>query len=119
MSPFTAVDALSLFDQLGRMDAKSEIIGGEIVPMTPTGPWPGFATDEVFVALRAYVRRTGTGVACADGKVFRVQLPGDSLSVPMPRILSDLSGRCSIMKAHRRSLSKFVVQVITGHTPNG
>lgn len=76
MSTFTAVDAESLFDLLGRMDEKAEIIGGEIVPMTPTGPWPGFAADEVFVSLRDYVKRTGTGIACADGKVFRVQLPG-------------------------------------------
>ena len=41
----------------------------------PTGDAPGYASDEIFVSLREYARRTGFGRAVADNKGFRVQLP--------------------------------------------
>ncbi len=65
----------ALFDQLANTEGKAEIIHGKIGLMSPTGPWPGYAADEIYCALRAYVRRTGSGIACADRKIFRVNLP--------------------------------------------
>ena len=56
-------------------DVKAELIEGEIVPMTPTGDAPGYAGDEIFVALRQYVRERQTGRAVGDNKSFRVDLP--------------------------------------------
>ncbi len=62
-------------DDLYRVEGKAELIGGEIVLMSPTGDWPGYAADEIFVSLYAYSRTTGRGRAVADGKAFRVDLP--------------------------------------------
>jgi Uma2 family endonuclease len=54
---------------------KAELVDGELVLIMPTGDAPGYAADEVFVSLRAYVRRTGIGRAVGDNKGFHVQLP--------------------------------------------
>ncbi|MBV9863739.1 MAG: Uma2 family endonuclease [Abitibacteriaceae bacterium] len=54
---------------------KAEIVNGELILMSPTGDEPGYAGDEIFVALREYARRTGTGRAYGDNKGFLVQLP--------------------------------------------
>lgn len=75
MSVATTIDLEALFDQLATLDGKAEIIDGEIVPMAATGPWPGYAGDEVYSSLRLYVKRTKTGVAVSDNKIFRVTLP--------------------------------------------
>jgi Uma2 family endonuclease len=56
-------------------DAKAELVGGKLVPSRPTGGDPGYAGDEIFVALREYARRTGYGRAVSDNKGFRVSLP--------------------------------------------
>jgi Uma2 family endonuclease len=71
----TPLDLELLFDQLATMDGKAEIIDGEIVPMAATGPWPGYAGDEIYSSLRLYARRMKTGVAVSDNKIFRVNLP--------------------------------------------
>lgn len=75
MSVATSIDLEALFDQLANMEGKGEIIDLEIVPMAATGPWPGYAGDMVFVSLHQYVKRTKTGVAVSDNKIFRVNLP--------------------------------------------
>lgn len=62
-------------EDLSKVDGKAEIINGEIVLMPPTGEMPGYAGDEIFVSLRDYGRRTGTGRAVGDNKAFRVNLP--------------------------------------------
>lgn len=69
------IDIEALFTQLASTEGKAELIDGEIVLMSPTGPWPGYAGDEIFLSLRAYVKRTGVGIACSDNKIFRVRLP--------------------------------------------
>jgi len=56
-------------------NGKAEIVDGELIPMPPTGDEPGYAGDEVFVSLRQYARRTGTGRAVGDNKAFVVSLP--------------------------------------------
>jgi Uma2 family endonuclease len=55
--------------------AKAEIVDGEMVLRSPAGDLPGYAGDEIFMALREYVRRVGRGRAVGDNKGFRVQLP--------------------------------------------
>jgi Uma2 family endonuclease len=54
---------------------KAEFVNGKLVFMSSTGDAPGYATDEIFVSLRAYSKRTKTGRAVADNKGFHVQLP--------------------------------------------
>lgn len=73
MSTSSAIDLEMLFDHLASLDGKAEIIDGEIVPMSPTGPWPGYAGDMIFVSLHAYARKTRKGVAVSDNKIFRVR----------------------------------------------
>ena len=62
-------------EDLYQVAEKAEIVGGEIVSMSPTGRMPGFAADEIFVSLRQYARRTGRGLAVGDNKGFQVDLP--------------------------------------------
>lgn len=56
-------------------DQKAELVNGEVVLLMPTGDEPGYAGDEIFVALREHARTTGYGRAVGDNKGFRVQLP--------------------------------------------
>ena len=53
---------------------KAEIVGGEIVMMSPTGDAPSSAGGEVFVALRGYAKKSG-GRAYTDNAAFLVDLP--------------------------------------------
>ncbi|MFO0916976.1 MAG: Uma2 family endonuclease [Planctomycetaceae bacterium] len=73
MTPASAIDLEGLFDQLTSWDGKAEIIDGEIVTMSPTGPWPGYAGDMIFVSLHAYAKRVKTGIAVSDNKIVRVR----------------------------------------------
>ena len=66
---------LSLIDELDRVEAKAEIIDGRIVEFPMSGSMPTYAAEEIFSSLRAHVRRTKQGRACADGNDFLVQLP--------------------------------------------
>jgi Uma2 family endonuclease len=62
-------------EDLYRVPGKAEIVNGELVLMSPTGLATGYAADEIYSSLRAYARRTGAGLAVADNKGFRVNLP--------------------------------------------
>ena len=62
-------------EDLYRVPGKAELVDGKILQMAPTGRMPGSAGDEIFVSLRAYVRRIGRGYAVGDNKAFRVNLP--------------------------------------------
>lgn len=62
-------------EDLYKVEGKAELVGGEIVPMSPTGDEPGYASDEVFGNLREHAKQTGTGRAVADGKGFLANLP--------------------------------------------
>jgi Uma2 family endonuclease len=63
-------------EDLYRVEGKAELVGGEIVHMSPTGRMPSYAAGEIFVSLRDYQRRTGGGQAVTDGAGFVVNLPG-------------------------------------------
>lgn len=54
---------------------KAELVAGEIVRISPTGGAPGYAGDEIFASLRAYVKQVGCGRAVGDNKGFLVSLP--------------------------------------------
>ena len=65
----------SVIEDLYRVEGKAEIIGGEIVLMAGAGGLHGFAALEIAASLRQHCRRTGRGVAFADGVGFVVDLP--------------------------------------------
>ena len=62
-------------EDLYRVDGKAELVGGELVLMSPTGWLPGFAGGEIFASLREYARRTRVGYAVPDNVRFLVRLP--------------------------------------------
>jgi Uma2 family endonuclease len=63
-------------DDLYGVDGKAELINGRIVTFMPTGDLPSDAANEIYVSLRAYAKRTGKGVAKADGVGYTVpELP--------------------------------------------
>jgi Uma2 family endonuclease len=55
-------------------NGKAEIVNGELVLMSPTGKLPGRASGEIYISLRNYERRTGTGYAFPDNVGFIVNL---------------------------------------------
>ncbi len=62
-------------DDLYRANGKAELVGGEIVMMSPTGGLSGYAAGEIFASLRDYARRTKRGHAVGDNVGFVVDLP--------------------------------------------
>jgi Uma2 family endonuclease len=63
-------------DDLYGVDGIAELINGRIVTIMPTGDLPGDAANEIFVSLRAFAKRTGKGVAKADGVGYTIpELP--------------------------------------------
>jgi hypothetical protein len=62
-------------EDLYRVDGKAELVGGELILMSPTGGFPGFAGGEIFASLREYGRRTKAGYALPDNVGFLVRLP--------------------------------------------
>src|SRR6266403_4293777 len=68
------VKTRATIDDLFRIEGKAELVNGEIVHMPATGGLPGYAGDEIFASLRAYVKRTKRGRAIGDNKAFRVRL---------------------------------------------
>ena len=62
-------------EDLYRVDGKAELVGGELVLMSPTGWLPGFAGGEFFASLREYARRTRAGCSVPDNVGFVVHLP--------------------------------------------
>ena len=67
--------AEATLEDLYRVDGKAELVGGELVLMSPTGGLPGFAGGEIFASLREYGRRTKAGYALPDNVGFLVRLP--------------------------------------------
>ncbi len=70
-----SIQVEATIDDLYRAPGKAELIGGEIVMMSPTGWLPGYAAFEIGVSLRDYGRRTGRGLHCGDNVAFVVDLP--------------------------------------------
>jgi Uma2 family endonuclease len=54
---------------------KAEIVGGEVVVMSPAGGLHGYAAGAIFASLFQHARRTGRGVALPDNVGFVVDLP--------------------------------------------
>lgn len=72
---------------------KAEVVGGEIVMMSPTGAAPNFAAGEIFASLRNHARQTGVGRAVTDNAAFRVDLPHrESLSPDAGLYIGPLPG---------------------------
>ncbi len=61
-------------DDLLLVHGKAELVGGEIVMMSPTGGWPNYAAGEIFAHLREHVRQTRHGHAVTDNAAFVVDL---------------------------------------------
>jgi Uma2 family endonuclease len=62
-------------DDLYRVLGKAELVGGEIVMMSPTGGLPGYTGGEIHASLREHARRTKRGYAIGDNVGFVVDLP--------------------------------------------
>jgi Uma2 family endonuclease len=56
-------------------NGKAELVGGEIVRMSPTGGLPGRASAAIYVSLRRHEKTTGGGLAYPDNTGFVVELP--------------------------------------------
>jgi len=72
MSTLSNVEALVA--ELYTVACKAEIVGGEIVMMSPTGYEPGRAAGTIYISLRAYESQT-EGFAIPDNVAFLVDLP--------------------------------------------
>ena len=72
----TQASTAELVAALGRVDGKAEIVGGEIVLMSPTGDLPSRAAAAIYRRLWDYERRTRSGRAYTDNVGFLVDLPG-------------------------------------------
>ena len=62
-------------EDLYKVEGKAELVNGEIVPMSPTGPHPHYAAWNIGNSLRAYSEITNTGYAVCDNVGFVVDLP--------------------------------------------
>ena len=63
-------------DDLRQIRGKAELVGGEIVMMSPTGGLPGYAALQILIStgpIRA--RQSGGGYALGDNAAFVVNLP--------------------------------------------
>ncbi|WP_425399127.1 Uma2 family endonuclease [Aeoliella sp.] len=70
----TVTDTQALIAQLYEVDGKAEIVGGEIVRMSPTGDYPSSAGFAIAVSLREHAKKHG-GRAYTDNAAFLVELP--------------------------------------------
>jgi Uma2 family endonuclease len=70
----TATQASATLDDLLNYEGKAELIGGRIVPLA-SGHLPSLIAGEIFVSLRAHVRRTKVGRAYPDGTGFAQRPP--------------------------------------------
>ena len=71
----TQASTAELVAALYRVDGKAEIVGGEIVLMSPTGDLPSRGAAAIYRSLWDYERRTRSGRAYADNVGFLVDLP--------------------------------------------
>ena len=61
------ISTVATLDDLMRVDGKAELIGGRIVPIMPTGFWPGKVAFRITQSLSAYAAAIGKGETVADG----------------------------------------------------
>lgn len=74
MSTITDSRTEQLIAELYTIKGKGEIVGGQIVMMSPTGDMPGSAAGAIYASLRQYVRQHG-GRAYTDNVAFLADLP--------------------------------------------
>lgn len=72
----TQTSAPQLVAALYRTSGKAEIVGGEIVLMSPAGDAHNLSAGAIYVSLREYGRKTKLGRAYSDNTGFLVDLPG-------------------------------------------
>jgi Uma2 family endonuclease len=70
-----ATRAPATIEDLYLVKSKAELVGGEIVRMSPTGFLPGRAAGAIYASLRGYGQRTKPGFALGDNIGFVVTLP--------------------------------------------
>ncbi|MFM7131991.1 MAG: Uma2 family endonuclease, partial [bacterium] len=62
-------------DDLYRVEGKAELVGGEIVHMSPSGFLHGFLAGLIYRSLWAYGEKSGAGIALPDNVGFLCNLP--------------------------------------------
>lgn len=71
-----ATSGCATLDDLYAVEGKAELVQGRMIRLLPTGDLPSDVANEIYVALRAYAKSTGKGVAKADGVGYTVpELP--------------------------------------------
>lgn len=70
-----------LIAELYRVPGKAEIVGGQILMMSPTGDMPNNAAFAIAISLREHARRFG-GRAYTDNAAFLVDLPNRKSFAP-------------------------------------
>lgn len=72
-------------------NGKAELIGGELIRMSPTGVGPGRANGRIYRSLAEHEERTETGYAIPDNVGFLVSLPNrESFSPDAAFFVGDL-----------------------------
>ena len=62
-------------EELYKVEAKAELVNGEIVEMPLTGGLPHYAARQITISLAAYERRIKNAYAIGDSAAFVVNLP--------------------------------------------
>ena len=101
-------------DDLYRVEGKAEIINGEIVHFMATGRMPIYAAGEIFVALRAHVRKVKLpGIAVPDNGGFHVDLTNRESFSPDASYYEGPNSGMKFFKERRSSRSKCGVKATT------
>src|SRR4249920_156313 len=79
-------------------NAKAELVGGEIVRMSPTGGLPGRASAAIYASLRRHEKTSGGGLAYPDNTGFEVDLPHRKSFSPDAAFHRDAKATMSFVK---------------------
>jgi len=71
----TAIKTPATIEDLYRVRGQAEIVGGELIVMSPTGFMPSRAGLAICSSLREYEKRTRRGYAIPDNAAYVVDLP--------------------------------------------
>jgi Uma2 family endonuclease len=74
--------ASATVEDLRAFEGRAELVGGELIPMSPTGFQPSRAGLTIAASLREYERATRRGYAMPDNAAYIVSLPGRSSFSP-------------------------------------
>jgi Uma2 family endonuclease len=77
----SVAQARATLEDLYRTEGNAELIGGRIVPLMATGDMPNQVAANIYVSLREYTKKTGSGVPYTDNMGFAVkELPSGRVS---------------------------------------